>query len=80
MRRTTMACLALIILATVSASGLAQTTVYDDGKTHIVNGPSGPIEVVNGSTLNINSPASVTGYFVSPVGQALLSMATPAQP
>jgi hypothetical protein len=52
--------LAWLVLATVSSSSRAQT-VYDDGRTHTVNGPSGPIEVLDSTTLNIVSPASVTG-------------------
>jgi hypothetical protein len=69
MPRHTMTFLASIILATVSGTSHAQT-IDNGGGTYTVNGPSGPIEVLNGSTLNINSGASVTGetpYFISSI-------------
>jgi hypothetical protein len=66
MPRHTMTFLASIILAAVSGTSQGQT-IYDDGETHTVNGPSGPIEVlVSRTTLNIVSPASITGTFLDP--------------
>lgn len=53
-------CLTWLILANFSGSSRAQT-VFDDGGTHTVNGPSGWIEVSKSTTLNIVSPASVSG-------------------
>jgi PEP-CTERM motif len=44
-------------------------TIINDGGTHTINGPSGPIEVLDGSTVNLNSGAMVTGGFVpGPLG------------
>jgi hypothetical protein len=44
-------------------------TVFNDGGVHTINAPSGTIEVVDGSTVNLNSGAMVTGGFVpGPLG------------
>lgn len=50
----------VLLSIAVSAPDLNAQTIYNDGGTHTVDGPSGPIEVLNGSTLNVDSPASVT--------------------
>ena len=49
-----------VFLVTVPCLATAQT-IINDGGTHTVNGPSGPIFVENGSTLNIQSPALISG-------------------
>lgn len=49
-----------VCLATIPCLAKAQT-VFNDGRTHSVNGASGAIFVENGSTLNIESPAAVSG-------------------
>lgn len=59
MPRKSMTYLALLILTTVSGSSHAQTTIT-------VNGPSGPIYLFGGTTLNIDSPASVSGSLPPP--------------
>jgi hypothetical protein len=48
-----------LILATMSGASRGQT-IFDDGGTHTVNGPSGTIEVIQNTTLNVVSPANVT--------------------
>lgn len=55
-----------VLLGTSPCLVRAQT-IYNDGGIHTVNGPSGPIEVLDGSTLNIDSPASVNGWFPAPI-------------
>ncbi len=48
-----------LILATMSGASRGQT-IFDDGGTHTVNGPSGPIEIFQSTTVNVVSPANVT--------------------
>ena len=58
----------VLSMAPLAAESRGQT-VYNDGGTHTINGPSGPIEVLNGSTVNLDSQALVTGGFAtSPLG------------
>jgi hypothetical protein len=71
MRRKMIPCLALFILVAVATAGHGQTTVYNDGNTHTVAGSSGPIIVLDNSTLIINSPAYVTNAS-SPTAAAVL--------
>jgi hypothetical protein len=52
-------CFALLVVAAVSATSHAQTIL--NGGTHTINGSSGPIILENGATLNVVSPASITG-------------------
>jgi hypothetical protein len=57
--------LALLVMATASATSHAQT-VYNDGGTHTINGPSGPIALEgSGTTLDVVSPASIAGNHLS---------------
>jgi hypothetical protein len=58
-RRKTKIYLVWLILANVSGLSRGQT-IFDDGGTHTVNGPSGPIEIFQSTTLNVVSPANVT--------------------
>ena len=60
-----------VFLATSQCSVEAQT-IFNDGGVHMINGPDGPIEVLNGSTVNLDSGAMVTGGTVtSPLGWAV---------
>ncbi len=58
MSRKSSACVALLIMVAISATSHGQTTL--NGGTHTINGPSGPLLLINGATLNVVSPASVT--------------------
>ena len=51
--------LALIVFLTVAATASAQT-VYDDGGTYTISGPSGAIIVSNGTTVNVVDGAEIT--------------------
>jgi hypothetical protein len=56
----------LLLMATASATSNAQT-IFNDGGTHTVNGTSGPIILEGtGTTLNVVSPASITGGSTNP--------------
>jgi len=65
MTRKTMTGLSALFLAMVTGSSQAQT-IYNDGGAHTVSGTSGPIFVENGSTLNVNAPASISGGAIVP--------------
>jgi hypothetical protein len=57
------------ILLAASSGVLKAQTIINDGGTHTVNGPSGPIFVENGSTLNVGPSASISGgAATSPLG------------
>jgi hypothetical protein len=76
-RRKTKIYLVWLILANVSGLSRGQT-ILEDGGTHTVNGPSGPIEVFRSTTLNVVSPANVTsqiqnGILVDPSSTLNLS-------
>ena len=56
MRGTTFAAAVFLFGVQVHA-----TTIYNDGGTHTVSAPSGPITVTNATTLNIQTGANITG-------------------
>ena len=67
-KRMRVAQLLWLILAIGSTSSNAQT-IFNDGGTHTIDTPNGPIEVLDGSTLNLNSGAVITGGVVTdPLG------------
>lgn len=54
--------LALILMLFPTA---ARAQSYGDGGTHVVDGVAGPIEVFNGTTVDVVDPAKVTGGFTA---------------
>ena len=63
--------LTLLFLATLSGASQAQT-VIDNGGVNTISGPSGPIAVEgNGTTVNVVSPAVVTGTGGIQFGEAI---------
>jgi hypothetical protein len=54
------------VLALFLGSGFAHAqTIFNDGKIHTLNQPNGPVEILDGTTVNFNSGAIITGGFVS---------------
>jgi hypothetical protein len=60
MARKATAGLVLLLLIAAVRTGRAQT-YYDDGGIHTINSTSGPVVVENGTTLDVASPAAVSG-------------------
>jgi hypothetical protein len=61
----------IIVLICVLAPSAVGQTIISGGNTGSVNGPSGPIFVENGSTLNVTVLASISGSVLAPSGLPL---------
>jgi hypothetical protein len=47
----------------LSTSFTHAQTIFNDGHTHTINQPIGPVETLQGTTVNFNQGASITGGF-----------------